>query len=139
MWDSEYLLKRPKVGDTIFDWQTVDNAYQRGLRNSFDKNTLCEGGIDWGYSCTVLHVLQDIGQHFSIPESHAWEYYELTERCEDIIDICIDKDIKILYCDSNPKDANVTLRKIAKKKRCDVQIIPVVFSVWKDVGINNRN
>lgn len=136
MWDSEYLLKRPKVGDTVFDWGTIENAYQRGKHNTLDNTVFPEGGIDWGYTCTVLHVIQDMGQQFSVPESYAWEYYELTERCEEIIDICIDRKIVTLYCDSNPKDANITLRKIAKKKRCEVQIIPVVFSVWKDIGIS---
>jgi hypothetical protein len=136
MWESEYLLNRPKLGGTIFDFGTIDRAYQRGIRNTFDKTILPEGGIDWGYNCTVLHVLQDIGQHFSIPESYSWEYYELTERCDEIIDICIEKRIKILYCDSNPKDANMTLKKRAKKKNYDIAIMPVVFSVWKDIGIS---
>lgn len=136
MWESEYLLKRPKVGETVFNWQTIENSYQRGLKNHFDNTVFPEGGIDWGYTCTVLHVIQDMGQHYSTPESHSWEHYELTERCEEIIDICIDRRIITLYCDSSPKDANVTLRKIAKKKKCDVNIIPVVFSVWKDVGIS---
>lgn len=136
MWESEYLLERPKIGETIFDWGTIDRAYQRGLRNSFDKNIVPDGGIDWGYNCTVLHIIQDIGQHFSVPESYSWEYYELTERCDEIIDICIDKGIQVLYCDSNPKDANITLRKRAIKKRCEVNIIPVAFNQWKDVGIS---
>src|SRR4030042_1214291 len=82
MWDSEYLLKRPMVGDTVFDFESVDRAYRRGFNILFEKN------------------------------------------------------IRVIYCDSNPKDSHMTLRKIIKKKRAPVTVIPIAFNVWKDIAIN---
>ncbi|OFW61819.1 MAG: hypothetical protein A2Z35_06185 [Actinobacteria bacterium RBG_19FT_COMBO_36_27] len=135
MWDSEYLLKRPMVGDTVFDFESVDRAYRRGFNILFEKYP-AEGCIDWGYTCTVLHVIQDFKEYINVPESYSWEYTELTERCKLIVDICIEKNIRVIYCDSNPKDSHMTLRKIIKKKRAPVTVIPIAFNVWKDIAIN---
>jgi hypothetical protein len=136
MWDSEYLLKRPKVGDTIFDFESVDRAWQRGFNITYEKKNDLEAGVDWGHTCTVLHIIEDLKEYINIPESKSWEYWELTERCEEIIKICIDKRISTLYCDSNPKDGHITLRKIMKKRRCSTTVVPVVFGQWKEFGIN---
>src|SRR4030042_1224171 len=129
MWDSEYLLKRPMVGDTVFDFESVDRAYRRGFNILFEKYP-AEGCIDWGYTCTVLHVIQDFKEYINVPESYSWEYTELTERCKLIVDICIEKNIRVIYCDSNPKDSHMTLRKIIKKKRAPVTVIPIALIAW---------
>ena len=137
MWDAEYCLKRPILGDTIFEWQTIEDAYRRGIKEVFNEDIYnIEGGIDWGHTCTVLHIVQSTKENYKIPESHCWEYMELTERCEKIAEICFEKRIKILYCDSNPKDSNLTLSKTLRNKAIPTKIIPVAFNKWKDIGIN---
>lgn len=134
MWDSEYLCKRPKIGDAIFDFEHISKAYSR--RQLFDSNWPCFGGIDWGYTCTVLHLIQDYQEYINIPKSFAWEYYELTKRCDEIAKICKDKNVLQIFCDSNPKDNYVTLRNRMKKAGCKTKVIPIAFSVWKNIGIN---
>lgn len=137
MWDAEYALKRPKLGDTIFEWQTVENAFRRGIKDKFDRDVyLNEGGIDWGHTCTVLNIIQDNKERYKCVESYSWEYRELVERCEEIADICEDRKIKVVYCDSNPKDAGLTLINVLRKKRIPTQVIPVAFNKWKDISIN---
>ena len=136
MFDAEYLCKRPKIGETIFDWEEVNRSYMRGIKILFDKYYAADGGIDWGYTCTVLHIIQDYKEFINVPESYSWEYKELTERCDEIIDICIDRNVRVLYCDSNPKDNFITLNKRIKKKRAIIKVIPVAFSSWKDIAIN---
>lgn len=136
MWESEYLLKRPKLGDTVFDWKSVDDSFIRGMIIEYDKRYRAEACIDWGYTCTVMHIVQDFREFVNIPESYSWEYFELTERCKEIVDICIERKVYIIYCDSNPKDSYITLRKIVKQKRAAIKVIPIAFSVWKDISIN---
>jgi len=137
MFEAEYECKRPKVGDSIFDYMMIDRAWRRGFDITFDNEyEFNEAGIDWGYTCTVMHIIQDKKEFINIPNSFSWEYYELTDRCKEIIDICIEKKIKVIYCDSNPKDSTMTLRKVIKKKRAMITVIPIAFSVWKDIAIN---
>lgn len=136
MWESEYLCKRPKMGETIFDFESVDRAYRRGFKIDFIPELSNEGCIDWGYTCTVLHIIQDLKEFINIPNSYSWEQKELTDRCREIVDICIEKKVNIIYCDSNPKDNYVTLRSIIKNKKAMIKVIPVAFSVWKNIGIS---
>lgn len=136
MWDSEYLCKRPRIGDTVFDWESVNRAYIRGIKINFEKELKSEACIDWGYTCTVLHIVQNLKEYVNIPESYSWELKELTDRCSEIVDICIEKKVTSIYCDSNPKDSFITLRKTVKKKRAKIQVIPIAFNVWKNTGIS---
>ncbi len=136
MWEAEYELKRPKLGDTIFDFQSIDRAYRRGMKDRFDNNLITEAGIDWGYTCTVVNNIQDTREIYKNIESHPFEYVELTERCRLIADICIDRKIVTIYADSNPKDSNITLQKTLLAKRTGTQLVPIAFNKWKNVGIN---
>lgn len=136
MWDCEYKCLRPKMGDSIFDFESVDKSYRRGINIIIEKRLLVQAGIDWGYTCTALNLIQDMREFINVPESYSWEQTELNERCIEIIDICLDRNVDIIYCDSNPKDNVITLRKIAKNKRATIAVIPVVFNVWKDTGID---
>jgi phage terminase small subunit len=136
MWDCEYLLKRPKIGDTIFDFESVDKSYRRGMKDKYNKKIYTEVGLDWGYAVTALSIIQDDKEKFTNPITKTFEYVELTDRCKEIADICIEYNIKIIYADSNPKDSNITLKKILKEKRCQTELITIAFNKWKDVGIN---
>lgn len=136
MWDAEYLLKRPTIGETIYDFESVERAYQRGRNAIFVPKLRTEVGIDWGHTCTVLHIIQDTKDKFVVPESYRWEFVELTERCQQIADICLEKGVSVVYCDSAPKDSNITLLKILRKNRVPTKVHPVAFSKWKDRGID---
>lgn len=136
MWEAEYLLKRPKIGDSIFDFESVERSYRRGLSINLQPNIKGEAGIDFGYTCTILHIIQDMKEYINVPESYPYEYIELTERCAQIVDTCIEKKVNVIYCDSNPKDSHITLKKIIKKKRAPITVIPVAFSKWKEISIN---
>ncbi|MFA5397905.1 MAG: hypothetical protein WC346_17980 [Methanogenium sp.] len=136
MWEAEYLLKRPKIGDSIFDFESVDRSYARGRNDKYDKLLPCEGGVDWGYNVTVLNLIQDTREKYKNIESHPFELIELTQRCREIADICIDRKISVIYADSNPKDSNITLKTILESKRTGTKLVPVAFSKWKDIAIN---
>ena len=136
MWDCEYLLKRPKIGDTIFDFESVDKSYRRGIKDKYNKKLYTEIGLDWGYAVTALSIIQDDKEKFTNPITKTFEYVELTDRCKEIADLCIEYNVKIIYADSNPKDSNITLKKILKEKRCQTELITIAFNKWKDVGIN---
>jgi hypothetical protein len=136
MLEAEYLLKRPKIGDTIFDFESVDRAYQRGKNETYQPKVYTEAGIDWGYACTALSMVQDPREVFRNNITKIWEYVELKERCNAIADLCIKYNIIRLYCDSNPKDSNMTLKKTLREKRVNTEVIPIAFNKWKGVGIN---
>lgn len=136
MWDSEYKCKRPKIGDSIFDFEKVEKSYRRGINIIFSNELINTAGVDWGYTCTALNVIQDVREKINIPFSFAWEQVELNDRCNEIIEVCIDKNINIIYCDSSPKDNVITLRSLIKKKRKNIAVIPIVFNVWKTIGID---
>jgi len=136
MWNSEYLLKRPKSDETIFDFESVDRSYRRGLKDRYNNELYTEAGLDWGYNCTVFNVIQDNKENFRNIESYPFENVELTERCYQMAEICIDRKIKVIFADSNPKDSNITFNKILKEKRTGVNLVPVAFNKWKDIGIN---
>jgi len=136
MVDAEYLLKRPKVGETIFEFDSVDRSYNRGRKDKFQKKVYTEAGIDWGYSFTALSIVQDPREVFRNNITKYWEYVELKERCENIAKLCIEYNITRVYCDSNPKDSNITLQKTLREKRVPTQVIPIAFNKWKDIGIN---
>lgn len=136
MLDAEYYLKRPKVGDTIFDFDSVDRAYFRGRKDIFDNKVYTEAGLDWGYACTVLNLVQDPREVFRNTKSFPFEYVELKERCNQIADICIKHKIQRIYADSNPKDSNITLKKTLLEKRCNTEVVIIAFNKWKDIGIN---
>jgi len=136
MWEAEYELKRPKLGETIFDFDSVDRAYNRGRFDIINKNNIIEAGIDWGYSCTVLNLIEDMKNMYKNSKSFGFEYIELNDRCQKIADICIEYNISKIYCDCNPKDSNITLTKILKERGCSTVIIPIAFNKWKDIGIN---
>lgn len=136
MFESEYLCKRPKIGDTIFDFESVDRAYQRGKNEHFQAKVFTEAGIDWGYSCTALSIVQDPREVFRNPVTKTWEYIELKERCQAIAKLCIKYNITRIYCDSNPKDSNITLSKTLKENRVGTEVYPIAFNKWKGIGIN---
>ena len=136
MWDAEYMLKRPMPGQSIYDYDSVERAWQRGKGAQFEKRGRIEAGIDWGHSCTVLHVIQDTKENYVCPETHSWELVELTERCQQIADICIEKGVSVIYADAAPKDSNVTLLKILGKNRAPTRLQSVSFGKWKDKGID---
>lgn len=136
MWDAEYLLKRPMIGKSIYDYESIERAYERGKGARFERKIRTEAGIDWGHTVTVMHVIQDFKEKYIAPESHRWELVELTERCQQIADICIDRNISVIYADSAPKDSNVTLHAILRKNRVPARIQTVAFSKWKDKGID---
>jgi hypothetical protein len=135
MWDAEYMLKRPTIGQSIYDFELINQAYERGKEDLFNVKLNTEGGIDWGHTCTVLHVIQDLKERYSVPETYRWEYIELTDKCKQIAEIVIKMKIKTLYTDIAPKDSNITLQKIFRKRKVSTKIIPVSFSKWKDKGI----
>lgn len=136
MWDAEYLLKRPMIGKSIYDYESIERAYERGRGKCFERKIRTEAGVDWGHTVTVMHVIQDFKEKYVAPESHRWELVELTERCQQIADICIDRNISVIYADSAPKDSNVTLHTILRKNRVPTRIQTVAFSKWKDKGID---
>lgn len=136
MYDCEYLCKRPKIGETIFDYESVVRSYQRGIKQSFNSSNKSQAGIDWGYSCTVLHIIQDYKEYINVVNSYSWEQKELNSRCKEIIDICIEKKVTTIYCDSNPKDNVITLKKLINQSGARIIVVPVTFSVWKVIGIN---
>jgi hypothetical protein len=136
MWDAEYLLKRPMIGKSIYDYEAVERAWQRGRGIEFERKARTEAGVDWGHTSTVMHVVQDLKEKYTSPETHRWELVELTERCQQIADICIDKRISVIYADVSPKDSNVTLHKILRKNKVSTRIQTVAFSKWKDKGID---
>ena len=136
MFEAEFLCLRPKIGDTIFDFESVDRSYRRGIKDKYNKRLFTEIGLDWGYACTALSIIQDTREKFTNPITKIFEYIELTERCYQIADICIEYNVKVIYADSNPKDSNITLKKILKEKRCQTELTTIAFNKWKDVGIN---
>jgi len=136
MWDAEYLLKRPTIGESIYDFELVRQAYERGKNDEVNLKLKTQGGIDWGYTCTVLHIIQDMKERFSVPKTLRWEYIELTDRCEAIADECIKSKVTTLYTDISPKDSNITLQKIFRQRRIATEIIPVAFGKWKGKGID---
>ena len=137
MWDAEYELKRPTIGETVYDFEAVERAYERGRSQVFMPTaSRNEAGIDWGHTCTVMHIIQDMKERYVAPVTYRWEFVELTERCQQIADICKEKNIAVLYCDSAPKDANITLHKIFKQNNVRTKLQPVAFSKWKTEGIN---
>lgn len=136
MWDSEYLLKRPMIGSSIYDYEAIERAYQRGRTQTHIPRIRTEVGIDWGHTCTSLHIIQDMKEKYVATESHRWELVELTERCQQIADLCLEKGVSTVYCDIAPKDSNITLHKIFKKNRVPARIQPVSFGKWKAKGID---
>ena len=136
MWDAEYLLKRPTIGESIYDFEAVERAYQRGKGVHFEKRGRIEAGIDWGHTATVLHLIQDVKEKYICPETYRWEFVELTERCQQIADLCIEKGITHIYADIAPKDSNITLHKILRKNQAPTRLQSVAFSKWKDKGID---
>lgn len=135
MWDSEYLLKRPTLKGSIYDFELVEKAWERGRKKKWDERIPTEAGIDWGHGTTVLHIIQDTKERYIIPETYRWELVELTERCEQISKLCQERNITALYTDSNPTDSNVTLSKILRKNNLRTAVKPVVFSKYKGTGI----
>ena len=135
-WESEYLLMRPSSSDTIYSFELVDLAHRRGRKEVFDQKVMLnEAGIDWGHSVTVMHIIQDKKDRFSIPLSIEWELEELTNRCEQISDICKKYKIAKIYADISPKDSNITLQKILRNNGVSTKIIPVAFNKYKVIGI----
>lgn len=134
-WDAEYLLKRPSLGKTIYDFEAVERAWQKGQGLSFQKRGVIEAGIDWGHTCTVMHIIQDVKERYIVPETYRWEFVELTDRCQAMADICRERGISVIYADIAPKDSNVTLLKILRKNGVRTKIQPVAFSKWKNKGI----
>jgi len=136
MFDSEYLCLRPKIGDTIFDFDSIDRAYRRGISDKYEERALTEAGLDWGYMVTILNLIQDHRGNFTNPKSFPFEYVELKDRCLEICKICKEYRIDKLYADSNPKDSNITLKKTFEEQGIDTTLVPIAFNKWKSVAIN---
>jgi hypothetical protein len=136
MIDAEYKLKRPKIGDTIFDFDSIDRAYRRGINEKYDNSVYTEAGLDWGYACTALSIVQDPREIFKNTITTSFEYIELKKRCNEISKICIERKISRIYCDSNPKDSNITLKKTLLEHRCNTEVVIIAFNKWKEIGIN---
>lgn len=138
MFEAEYELKRPMVGKSIFDFKLVENAYKRSIQivpNKKNFNPIV-AGIDWGYNVTAMSIVEEQKERFICFENHVWNAYELTERCRLISDILEEYNIKKVYTDFNPKDANFALKKILNEQYIYTQVIPVQFNIYKDVAIN---
>ncbi len=137
MWESEYLLMRPKAGKSIFNFEQVIQAGKRGKEiEGFIKHVKIEASIDWGFNCSVMHLIQDLKDSINVVESYEWNNTELNHKLDEITDILIEKNVAVVFCDSNPKDSWNTLLSILKKKRFKVSVIPVAFNAWKMIGID---
>jgi len=134
-WEAEFLLKRPSIANTLYDYAAVERAFERGKR-VMAKPATTEAGLDWGHTTSVLHIIHDLKDHFAVLKTEMWELTELNERCEAIADLCIRHKITDLYADSAPKDSNVTLTRILRHKRMQTRVHPIAFNRYKQVGIN---
>ena len=132
MWDAEYLLKRQTIGETF----TILSRWKELIRSRIAISFRLHGSQNRQSNMHVLHIIQDTKDKFVVPESYRWEFVELTERCQQIADICLEKGVSVVYCDSAPKDSNITLLKILRKNRVGTKVQPVAFSKWKDRGID---
>jgi len=135
MWEAEYLLKRPSVSDTVFNFEQVEKAWERGFEIEPEKGLPTVAGIDWGHGTTVCHVIQDTKERYKVPETHRWYHVELTERCRQIAELCKERKIERLFADSNPKDSNITLQKVLKQYGLQTKVQPVAFNKYKEMGI----
>jgi hypothetical protein len=114
----------------------VDEAWERGRLLEVNSKLTAEAGIDWGHTVTAMHIIQDTKERYLVPKTHVWELVELTERCEEIADICIKNKIDVIYSDTSPKDSNITLKRILAKRRLKTKLIPIAFGKYKSTGIN---
>ena len=135
MWNAEYLLERPSIGSTVFDYEAVQRAWERADGEGYEKGVVAEAGVDWGHNVTVLHIIQDHKEKYTIPKSHRWNFVELTERCSAIARICKEHKITKIFTDSNPKDSNVTLNRVFRRYGLQTRIHPVAFNKYKQTGI----
>jgi hypothetical protein len=135
MWDAEYLLKRPSISDTVFDYDLVEQAWERGLKQKYEKGMPTVAGIDWGHGTTVLQIIQDRKERYTVPETYRWHHIELTERCSKIAELAKTKKVERVFADSNPKDSNITLNKVLPKYGAYTRIQPILFSKYKTIGI----
>jgi len=83
-----------------------------------------------------MHLVQDVKERYIASQTHRWELVELTERCQQISDICADNGVSVIYADAAPKDSNITLLEVLRKNRVRTRLQPVSFSKWKDKGID---
>jgi hypothetical protein len=137
MWDAEYLLSRPKLEGAIWDYVSIERSYNRGLvlRNNDYSRCFVTGGVDWGFTCSILHLFVELGNRFIMWQTHIFENMELTEKCEEMAKICQSNNVQELYLDSNPKDDNVTCLKIFKFRRVQTAFKPIQFNQFKKLGI----
>ena len=134
MWEAEYLLLRPSMAETVFNFELVEKAWERG-RGIKPEKGISEAGVDWGHGTTVLHLMQDRKEKYTMPKTYRWNYIELTDRCEQIAKICKEYKIEKLYADSNPKDSNITLHRVLKKYGLQTKVHAVAFGKYKSIGI----
>lgn len=143
MWETEYLLKRPTIQGSVFDYELVERSYRRTLNTTPNFNSLkIEFGIDWGHTMSVLSFFACSENKFAWLKSFEYEYWELGAKCIDMwrrID-----EMKAIdgYTDMLSKDSNVTFIAQYKKLRhqgiinIKAKVHPVAFTKYKQTGIN---
>ena len=143
MWETEYLLQRPTLQGSVFDYESVETSYRRtqGVLAQF-RNWKIEFGIDWGHTMSVLSFFACSENKFAWIKSYEYEYWELESKCKDmwkkINEMCATEG----YTDMLSKDSNVTFiaqyRKLRRDGYIDIKakVKPVAFTKYKTIGIN---
>lgn len=143
MWETEYLLKRPTIQGSVFDYETVHEAHRRtiGLKQDY-RNWKIEFGIDWGHTMSVLSFFACSEEKFVWIKSFEYEYWELEAKCKDMWRKIQEWGSCDGYTDILSKDSNVTFLAQYKKLRRDgiisirARTHPVAFTKYKTIGIN---
>ena len=100
----------------------------------------CEAGLDWGWNVTALEVNAQLtdGRIAWVAEL-VQERIELTERCENIADVCEQWGVQCVYADAADPTANAALAMTFDRRGLKTEVQPVPFNVWKKAGISARN
>ncbi len=138
-WKSEFLLERPVIEGSVFDYETAQRAFNRGIfkKEADPYEYVMEAGIDWGHTCSVLSLFPcSSDDHFLWYRAWEYEYVELNERIADMIQKLIKYNVTHVYLDMLSKDANVTFKRKAERLIPQLRITPVAFTKFKKHGTN---
>lgn len=131
----EYEASPLARSGAVFSGEKLQQAIERPLRAG-----TAYAGLDWGFSGqTALELCrEDPEGYVSWFKEAIWTAVELQVRCEAIVGMCAEYEVRVVYADAAAPGENTTLARMLRDAGLKITVVPVSFGKWKHIGINTR-
>lgn len=137
VFEQEYMANPLVYVGAVFPGMLLQAAIDLGW--PFESGLVTNAGLDWGHNTTAFEVCQeDASENVRWVREKVWRSVELNARCAEIVAVCSELGVSVIYTDAAGATENLTLATALKAARLKTVVQPVPFGKYKEAGIMAR-